>query len=95
MKGHYTGSPGSRGTSALPSRPHPAPRVNMTTAKVIELVGGSPSSFEEAVQNAVAEAARSVKGISGVDVVGMNAKVEGDRLTEFRANVKIAFTVQR
>ncbi len=63
--------------------------------KVIELVGSSSESFEDAVRSAVAEAAKTVKNISGVDVLGMTAKVEGDRLSEFRANVKIAFAVER
>ncbi len=67
----------------------------MTVAKVIELVGSSPNSFDDAVQNAVAEAAKTVKGITGVDVVGLTAKVEGGKLSEFRANVKVAFTVER
>ncbi len=63
--------------------------------KVIELVGSSSESFDDAVRNAVAEAAKTVKHISGVDVLGMTAKVEGGRLSEFRANVKIAFAVER
>ncbi|MEE8232457.1 MAG: dodecin family protein [Thermoplasmata archaeon] len=62
--------------------------------KVIELVGSSSESFDDAVRNAVAEAAKTVKNISGVDVQGMTAKVEGGRLSEFRANVKIAFAVE-
>ena len=61
--------------------------------KVIELVGSSPDSFEEAVRNAVAEATKTVKHISGVDVIGMTGKVKGNQLSEFRANVKIAFAV--
>ncbi len=62
--------------------------------KVIELVGSSSESFDDAVRNAVAEAAKTVKNISGVDVQGMTAKVEGGRLSEFRANIKIAFAVE-
>ncbi len=62
--------------------------------KVIELVGSSPDSFEDAVRTAVAEAAKTVKNISGVRVLGMTAKVEGNQLTQFRANVKIAFGVE-
>ena len=62
--------------------------------KVIELVGSSSESFDDAVRNAVAEAGKTVKNISGVDVQGMTAKVEGGRLSEFRANVKIAFAVE-
>lgn len=67
----------------------------MSLAKVIELVGSSPDSFDEAVRNAVRQAAETVKNITGVDVVGLTAKVEGTTLKEFRANVKIAFRVER
>ncbi len=62
--------------------------------KVIELVGSSSERFDDAVRDAVAEAVKSVKNIGGVDVLGMKAKVEGNRLSEFRANVKIAFAVE-
>lgn len=67
----------------------------MSIAKVIELIGSSSESFDEAVRSAVAQAGETVKNITGVDVVGLTAKVEGTRLTEFRANVKIAFKVER
>ncbi|MCJ2519728.1 MAG: dodecin family protein [Candidatus Thermoplasmatota archaeon] len=67
----------------------------MTIAKVIEVIGSSSDSFDDAVRNAVAEAAKTVKDITGVNVLRMTAKVEDGRLTEFRANVKIAFEVKR
>ncbi|MFQ5907588.1 MAG: dodecin family protein [Thermoplasmata archaeon] len=71
------------------------PEGTMThIGKVIELVGSSPDGFDDAVRNAVAVASKTVKNITGVDVVGMTAKVDGDQLTAFRANVKVAFAVE-
>nr|MBC7244351.1 dodecin domain-containing protein [Chloroflexota bacterium] len=67
----------------------------MPVIKVIELVGNSPVSWEDAAKNAVAEAAKTVHGITGVDVVGQTAVVENGTITEYRANVKIAFVVKR
>lgn len=61
--------------------------------KVIELVGVSADSFEGAVQQAVSGAAKTVRNITGVDVVGQTAKVEDGKITEYHANVKVAFTV--
>jgi flavin-binding protein dodecin len=61
--------------------------------KVLELVGSSPSSFQEAVQNAVTEAARTVDNITGVEVVNWTAQVRGQQVSEYRANVKVAFVV--
>ncbi|MEW6397601.1 MAG: dodecin family protein [Bacillota bacterium] len=65
----------------------------MPVVKVLELVGNSPSSFQEAVQNAVTEAARTVKNITGVEVVNWTAEVRGQQVSEYRANVKVAFVV--
>jgi len=66
----------------------------MPVVKVIELVGNSTVSWEDAAKNAVAEAAKTIRNITGVDVVGQTAVVKGGVITEFRANVKIAFVVQ-
>ena len=64
-------------------------------AKVITVIGNSPQSFAEAAQVAVQEAAKTVRGIAGADVVSMSCEVEGDRITVFRTTVNIAFAVER
>ena len=64
-------------------------------AKVITVIGSSPEGFAEAAQSAVEQAARTLRGISGADVVSMSAVVEGDRITEYRTTVNIAFAVER
>lgn len=66
----------------------------MPVIKVIELVGNSKVSWEDAAKNAVAEAAKTIRGITGIDVVGQTAVVENGVITEYRANVKIAFVVE-
>ena len=67
----------------------------MTVVKIIELVGSSDKSWEDAAKQAVKEAAKTVRNIVGVDVVGFTAKVKDGEITEYRANVKIAFIVER
>jgi dodecin len=64
-------------------------------AKVITIVGSSPESFAKAADAAVQEAAKTVRGITGADVVSMTAVVENDRISEFRTTVNIAFGVER
>jgi flavin-binding protein dodecin len=64
-------------------------------AKVIRIIGSSPESFAKAAQSAVEEASKTVRGISGADVVTMSAQVEGDQITEYRTTVDIAFGVER
>lgn len=65
----------------------------MTTVKVVELVGESPTSWDEAVANAVADAARTIDNITGVEVANLTANVDNGRITEYKANVKVAFAV--
>jgi len=60
--------------------------------KVVELVGESPANWKDAVQQAVSEASHSVENITGVEIMNLTANVEGGKLTEFKANVKIAYT---
>jgi flavin-binding protein dodecin len=63
--------------------------------KIIELIGTSPDSWNEAAQNAVTEAAKTVKNIKGVHVKRCTAKVEANKIVEYNADVKIAFIVER
>ncbi|HEY2936561.1 MAG TPA: dodecin family protein [Gaiellaceae bacterium] len=64
-------------------------------AKVVTLIGSSPESFAQAAQTAVTEAAKTIRGIRGADVVTMSCVVEGDQITEYRTTVNIAFGVER
>ena len=64
--------------------------------KVMELVGSSPQSFSDAVRQAVKEAAKTIRGIQGVEVLQSNATVgDNGELTNYKVNVKIAFLVER
>ncbi len=63
--------------------------------KVVTIIGTSPESFAKAADAAVQEAAKTLRGITGADVVTMSAKVEGDRISEYRTTVNIAFAIER
>lgn len=69
-------------------------RIESGAIKVIEIIGISKKSFDDAVIQAVKKASESVKGISGVEVVKHSAKVEGGKIVQYKANVKLAFTVK-
>jgi dodecin len=64
-------------------------------AKVVTIIGNSPDGFAEAAQVAVTEAAKTLRGITGADVVSMSCEVEGDRITMFRTTVNLAFGIER
>ena len=67
----------------------------MTVVKIIELIGTSPNDWEDAVKNALAQAAKTVKNIKSIYVKSCKAKVQNNKIVEYRAIVKIAFVVQR
>jgi dodecin len=63
-------------------------------AKVVTIIGSSPESFAKAADAAVQEAAKTIRGITGADVVSMSAEVDGNRITHYRTTVNIAFGVE-
>jgi flavin-binding protein dodecin len=66
----------------------------MSVVKVIELVGYSSESMQDAVESAVKEAAKTLRNLRGIDVIGWTGKIKGDKIVEYRANVKISFLVE-
>ena len=64
-------------------------------AKVVTIIGSSPESFAKAADAAVQEAAKTLRGITGADVISMSAVVENDRISVYRTTVNIAFGIER
>ena len=62
--------------------------------KIIELIGTSKKGFEDAIQDGITRTAKSVRGITGVDVIGQTAVVENNKVVEYRVNMKVAFKVE-
>ena len=72
------------------------PKGNKTSVvKVIELIGSSSKGWDDAAANAVKEAARTVRNIKGIELKRCSAKVEQEKIVEYRAVVKVAFDVER
>jgi flavin-binding protein dodecin len=63
--------------------------------KVIELVGVSQTSWSDAAKRAVEEASRTLRGITGIEVMESSAVVEDGEITEYRVNCKIEFPIVR
>jgi dodecin len=63
--------------------------------KVIEIVGTSPDSFAKAAANAVAEAAKTVRGIKWARIKGLEMELDGAKVLEYRACTKIYFNIER
>ncbi|MCB0554637.1 MAG: dodecin domain-containing protein [Phaeodactylibacter sp.] len=65
----------------------------MSVLKVIEVLGSSEKSWDDAAQKIVTEASKTVKNIRSLYVNEMSAKVENNKITEYRLNGKITFEV--
>ncbi len=65
----------------------------MAVYKIIDIVGVSEKSFADAANNAVIEAAKTVRGIKRAEVVKFDLKVESDHVTKYRAEVKVSFEI--
>ena len=65
-------------------------------AKIVEIVGSSEKSWQDAAQAAVIEAKKTVRGIKGLEVQDMTAKVDPNtgNITQYRVCVKLAFGIE-
>jgi dodecin len=65
----------------------------VAVVKIIELVGSSSTSSDDAVQNALTDARATLRNIKAVDVVSTGLR--GDNMDEWRAHVRVAFLIER
>jgi flavin-binding protein dodecin len=65
----------------------------LAVVKIIELVGSSKTSSDDAVQQALKEAQSTLRNIKAVDVVSTGLR--GDGVDEWRAHVRVAFLIDR
>ena len=67
----------------------------MAVVKVIELLGESEQSWEEATRQVVAEATKTLRGVTSVWIKEFQATVENDRVKNFRVTAKVSFVMER
>jgi flavin-binding protein dodecin len=67
----------------------------MAVIKTIDLVGVSTESWRDAAEQALAEAAKTIRGIEGMDIRETRAVVEDGKIKEFHTHVQILFRLER
>ena len=65
--------------------------MSETTYKIIELVGSSPTSWENAAKAAVKTAAKSLRDLRIAEITQMDMKIENGKVTAYRSRVKLSF----
>ena len=66
----------------------------MSVLKVIEILGNSTVSFEDAIQNVINEASKTVKNIKSVYVKDMQVVVENNKISQYRVITKVTFDIK-
>lgn len=61
--------------------------------KIIEIAGTSPTSIEDAVNNALAKASKTVRGMRWLQVIDTRGHIENEKLTKWQVVVKVGFSI--
>ncbi|WP_026487583.1 dodecin family protein [Caldanaerobius polysaccharolyticus] len=65
----------------------------MAVVNVLNIVGDSTISWDDAIHKAVQEASKTVKNISGIEIKNQTANVKDGKIVEYKANIEIAYRV--
>jgi dodecin len=66
----------------------------VAVARVTEIIASSPDGFREAVEEGLARATRTLRNITGLEIVGKRVKVDGGQIVEYRVDMKIVFLLE-
>ena len=67
----------------------------MAVIKTIDLVGVSTDSWRDAALQALSEAAKTIRQIEGMEILGTSALVEDNKIKEYQTHVQIRFRLER
>lgn len=65
----------------------------MSVAKVTEIISSSKKSFDDAVENGIERASKTLKGISGAWVSDQKVTVKNGKIDEYRVVLKVTFVL--
>ncbi len=65
----------------------------MAIVKIIEVISSSEKSFEDAIQNALEEASKTVKNIKSIYVKEMTVNVDNNQIKSYGVNAKVSFEI--
>jgi flavin-binding protein dodecin len=63
----------------------------MWVSKVNEVIGSSPLGFEDAARTVLERANRTLRGITGIEVLDKRVKTESGRIVEYRVRLRLVF----
>jgi flavin-binding protein dodecin len=66
----------------------------MAVARVTKITASSPKSWQDAVQEGLRRAAKTLRGITGLHVIEEKAHIEKGKITEYRVTMEITFILE-
>jgi len=63
----------------------------MAVARVSKITGSSPTSWQDAVNQVVKRANKTLRNLTGIHVIEQKAHIEKGKITEYRATVEVTF----
>ncbi|MDP6958423.1 MAG: dodecin family protein [Planctomycetota bacterium] len=66
----------------------------MAVARVTEITASSKKGIEDAINTGLSRAARTLRGITGLEVVSVKAKVSRGKVAEYRVKMKLTFILE-
>jgi flavin-binding protein dodecin len=65
----------------------------MTVARVTEIISSSAKSFEDAINNGIARACKTLDNVKGAWIQDQKVVIEGENITEYRVTLKVTFVL--
>jgi flavin-binding protein dodecin len=75
-------------------RPRQQRRTIMAVARVSKITAASSKGFQEAVLEGMKRATKTLRGVTGFEVISLKGKVEKGRITEYRATMEVTFILE-
>ncbi len=67
----------------------------MAVARQTQIIGASPHSWEDAVRTALERANKTIRNITGLEVIKENAAVDDGKIVEYRATLLVTFVLDK
>ena len=67
----------------------------MATVKIVELVGESHKSWDDAMHTVITEAQKTLRGITRIGVEEFDVRMKDDKIDVFRVRAKVSFRIER
>jgi len=68
--------------------------VRMAVARVTKITASSKKSFDDAIHQGLERAAKTVRGITGLEIISQKGKIEGGKIFEYRVTMEVTFVLE-